>query len=127
MSEPPTNEQDFIKGWPSPSLLEQPSLVAALSQSHAEALKYIGSCLNYGTLAEGAHMRGHPAFLNALAVCLRAEARCSKSSYVVFRNSSASGTVQMWTPDGWSPRGAAPWAPTSAHGYTQRCDPIQKK
>ena len=46
---------------------ERPELRAALVNSYHAALGDIGSSLNYGTAAEGAHMRGHPSFLNAMA------------------------------------------------------------
>jgi hypothetical protein len=42
-------QQDFIKGWPARYMLERAEFVTALGASHAEALKEIGSCLNYGT------------------------------------------------------------------------------
>ena len=67
-------QQDFIKGWPHPSLLRRPELQAALAESFAKALADdAASCLNYGTKEDGAWMLGHPTFLNALAEFLSAE------------------------------------------------------
>ena len=68
---PPTHpfkEQDFVKGWPHPSMIERPQLQEALSQSFAASISSnAASCLNYGTAEEGAYMLGNPSFLRALA------------------------------------------------------------
>jgi 2-aminoadipate transaminase len=70
----PTGYQDFIKGWPHPSIIERPQLKQALSESFSKAITELsGSCLNYGTAEEGAFMLGHPKFLNALAAFLSKE------------------------------------------------------
>ncbi|MEM7255578.1 MAG: PLP-dependent aminotransferase family protein [Pseudomonadota bacterium] len=61
-------EQDFVKGWPHPSMLERPELQNALSQSFAASIsRHAASCLNYGTAEEGAYMLGNPRFLRALS------------------------------------------------------------
>ncbi len=67
-------QQDFIKGWPHPELLQRPQLRDALTASFTKALaEDPAAALNYGTAAQGAFMRGHPTFLNALAEFLAAE------------------------------------------------------
>ena len=64
------SEEDFIKGWPARYLLERKEFVDGLAESHGMALREIGSTLNYGTLEEGAWMKGHPNFIDALSVFL---------------------------------------------------------
>ncbi|MBT6276072.1 MAG: PLP-dependent aminotransferase family protein [Chromatiales bacterium] len=72
--DPPAGEQDFVKGWPHPSILERPQLKEALTISFSKAITELsGSCLNYGTANDGAFMLGHPSFLNALAGFLSKE------------------------------------------------------
>lgn len=63
-------QEDFIKGWPHPELLTTEKLRKDLAESFAKAIPLTGSCLNYGAVGEGAHMLGHPVFLNALATFL---------------------------------------------------------
>lgn len=61
-------QQDFIKGWPNAELLERPELQQALTASYTSAIQNLGAAaLNYGTKADGAFMKGHPAFLGALS------------------------------------------------------------
>ena len=60
-------QQDFIKGWPHPSLLEREPLKAALAESYKIGLDSIASTLNYGTKEDGAWMLGHPLYLSALS------------------------------------------------------------
>ena len=60
-------QQDFIKGWPNADLLTHPELVSGLKDSYLDGMEHIGSALNYGTAAEGAHVLGHPVFLSALS------------------------------------------------------------
>jgi len=59
--------QDFIKGWPHPSLLTRPELTEALTQSFNSFLKDTGRFLNYGDADNGAYMLGIPDFRKALA------------------------------------------------------------
>jgi len=59
--------QDFIKGWPHPSLLEQSGLRAALIESFGKGIEISQESLNYSSKEHGAYMLGHPAFLKALA------------------------------------------------------------
>ena len=67
-------QQDFIKGWPHPTLLQRPQLQQSLVESFQKAMSEDGaSMLNYGTAAEGAYMRGHPKFLSALSEYLSSE------------------------------------------------------
>ena len=66
-------QQDFIKGWPNPALLERPELQQALKESYEDALTSIASTLNYGTKEGGAWMKGHPMFLEALSGFLSEE------------------------------------------------------
>lgn len=66
-------QQDFIKGWPNPALLERPELKKALAESYQEGLAHVGSALNYGTKEGGAWMKGHPMFLEALSEFLSEE------------------------------------------------------
>jgi len=62
-----SGQQDFIKGWPHPSLLERQEFKTALGESYAKSINESAtSCLNYGTKEQGACMLGHPAFLEAL-------------------------------------------------------------
>jgi DNA-binding transcriptional MocR family regulator len=71
---PPAEHQDFVRGWPHPSILERPELRAALSESFSKAInEQSGAALNYGTAQEGAYMLGNPSFLNALARFLATE------------------------------------------------------
>mmetsp|Transcript_18587 Transcript_18587/g.39797 ORF Transcript_18587/g.39797 Transcript_18587/m.39797 type:complete len:359 (-) Transcript_18587:218-1294(-) len=58
--------QDFIKGWPHPSLLEGEQLRADLLQSFKKSLDMSAESLNYGD-EKGAYMLGHPLFLQTLA------------------------------------------------------------
>lgn len=68
------SQQDFIKGWPHPSLLERQELKSALAESFSKAINNnIASALNYGTKAQGAHMRGQPDFIQALSKFLSVE------------------------------------------------------
>ena len=67
-------EQDFVKGWPHPVILERPELKHALIESFSHAITtHSGSCLNYGTANDGPFMFGHPVFLDALAAFLSGE------------------------------------------------------
>jgi 2-aminoadipate transaminase len=71
---PPAEHQDFVRGWPHPSILERPELRATLSESFSKAInEQYGAALNYGTAQEGAYMLGNPSFLNALARFLATE------------------------------------------------------
>jgi DNA-binding transcriptional MocR family regulator len=63
-------KQDFIKGWPSPELLEGTELKSALIQSFTKGLEISGQSLNYGDPGAGAYMLGHPRFLQALSTFL---------------------------------------------------------
>lgn len=73
MEEPPAKRlkaavaQDFIKGWPSPVLLETPELKDALSRSFQNFLNNTGTFLNYGDKENGAYMLGHPEFRKVFA------------------------------------------------------------
>jgi DNA-binding transcriptional MocR family regulator len=70
----PAGQQDFIKGWPHPSMLDRAEFKTALQSSFTKALGDLASsALNYGTKEEGAFMLGHPTFLNALAGFLSSE------------------------------------------------------
>ena len=61
-------QQDFIKGWPNPELINYPQLKEDLSTSFSKAISELShSALNYGTKDEGAFMLGHPRFQKALA------------------------------------------------------------
>jgi len=63
-----SRHQDFVKGWPHPSMLERAELRRALAESFAKAITENSAAgLNYGTSADGAFMLGNPDFLNALA------------------------------------------------------------
>jgi DNA-binding transcriptional MocR family regulator len=67
-------QQDFIKGWPHPSLLQRPELQTALAESFQKAISEDpASMLNYGTKEQGAFMLGHPKFLSSLAEYLTSE------------------------------------------------------
>jgi DNA-binding transcriptional MocR family regulator len=59
--------QDFIKGWPHPSLLNYPELKKDLGESFTAALESTDSILNYGDKANGAYMLGIPDFRKVLA------------------------------------------------------------
>merc|ERR1712166_816933 len=70
----PSGQQDFIKGWPHPSMIDREPLKAGLSESYAKSIaEHAVSCLNYGTKEQGAFMLGHPVFLEALGGYLSAE------------------------------------------------------
>jgi len=70
----PSGQQDFIKGWPHPSMIDREPLKAGLSESFAKSIaEHAVSCLNYGTKEQGAFMLGHPAFLEALGGYLSTE------------------------------------------------------
>ena len=104
----PEGQQDFIKGWPNPDLLERPELKRALAESFAAGLEHMGSALNYGSAAEGAHMLGHPRFLGALGAfltrrygrpvakgTLMSTAGCSMGVDLVARVHAAAGDVAV--------------------------------
>lgn len=59
--------QDFIKGWPHPSLLNYPELKENLKTSFAAGLEDTHEILNYGDKKNGAYMLGHPDFRKVLA------------------------------------------------------------
>lgn len=59
--------QDFIKGWPNPSLLQTTHLKESLDSSFKAFLKDTGCYLNYGDKDNGAYMLGHPEFRKVLA------------------------------------------------------------
>ena len=59
-------QQDFIKGWPHPSLLNTEHLKTTLSASMMKAMESSTSILNYGDSDNGAHMLGHPEFRSAM-------------------------------------------------------------
>jgi len=63
----PAEAQDFIKGWPHPSLLERSGLRTDLIESFKKGIDISQESLNYGSKEHGAYMLGHPAFLKALA------------------------------------------------------------
>jgi len=73
MSEPPAKRakpaeaQDFIKGWPHPSLLTTPLLKESLNSSFQAFIGKTADFLNYGDKENGAYMLGHPDFRKALA------------------------------------------------------------
>ena len=70
----PSGQQDFIKGWPHPSMIDREPLKAGLSESFAKSIaEHAVSCLDYGTKEQGAFMLGHPAFLEALGGYLSTE------------------------------------------------------
>ena len=71
--DPKKGQQDFIKGWPNPEMLVSAGLREALHESYKLGLEKSASTLNYGAVGEGAHMRGHPMFLEALAKFLSGE------------------------------------------------------
>jgi DNA-binding transcriptional MocR family regulator len=67
-------QQDFIKGWPNPEIINYPELKENLASSFSKAISELSfSALNYGTKDQGAFMLGHPRFLNALAGFLSKE------------------------------------------------------
>ena len=87
-------QEDFIKGWPARDMLERPEFVDALRISYDKALSNIGSCMNYGTLEEGAWMRGHPTFLTALSEFLSSTYQRPVDSETLLSTSGCSaGTV----------------------------------
>eukprot|EP00933_Yihiella_yeosuensis_P045721 TRINITY_DN4112_c0_g1_i2.p1 TRINITY_DN4112_c0_g1~~TRINITY_DN4112_c0_g1_i2.p1 ORF type:complete len:362 (-),score=85.04 TRINITY_DN4112_c0_g1_i2:158-1243(-) len=59
--------QDFIKGWPHPSLVSGDELRGALMLSFSKGLEQSHETLNYGDAANGAYMLGHPKFRQGLA------------------------------------------------------------
>jgi DNA-binding transcriptional MocR family regulator len=63
----PAEAQDFIKGWPHPSLLQGEETRKDLMDSFKHGIELSAESLNYGTAKDGAFMLGHPAFLKALA------------------------------------------------------------
>jgi len=73
MAEPPAKKakvataQDFIKGWPHPSMLQTKHLLDSLKVSMEEGMKNSAVFLNYGDKDRGAYMLGTPEFRQALA------------------------------------------------------------
>jgi DNA-binding transcriptional MocR family regulator len=65
-------EQDFIKGWPEPCLLEGTALRSALVESFQKGIEMSAQSLNYGDTS-GAYMLGHPRFLSALSKFLEGQ------------------------------------------------------
>lgn len=60
--------QDFVRGWPHPSLLERKELRDGLIASYTKSiLDYSSSALNYGTADDGAYILGHTVFREGLA------------------------------------------------------------
>lgn len=59
--------QDFIKGWPHPSLLTTPHLKESLASSFQAFLSKTDCFLNYGDKENGAYMLGQPEFRKVLA------------------------------------------------------------
>merc|ERR1719464_1463459 len=66
---PRAEAQDFIKGWPHPSLTQYPEFKEAMSKSFQALLENptFGNFFNYGDKANGAYMLGHPDFRKVLA------------------------------------------------------------
>jgi len=60
-------QQDFIKGWTRPEMLQTDFLKGAMMESYAAGLESMASTMNYGDSTNGAHMLGHPDFRKALA------------------------------------------------------------
>jgi len=68
-------QEDFIKGWPHPSLIDYPEFTKSLGESYAHAIQggLSATPLNYGTAELGSFMLGHPDFLEALGGFLSQE------------------------------------------------------